>query len=197
MGGSISGGRAGWQVTVAISIPGSSYCRGAPEQGTSPWLLPTRWLSPCMPDTAVGVWMCEYVHEWVNVRQRFGWPLITKKCSPNAVHLPFICHICHTANGQQLFSHWEANKCTAETTFTHWDTTHTQTCIHRHTHKHANVDTHTHTCLQWHVHTQTHTHTHTHTCCWSCQMPVSVLHRVFSPQKVGSTWGQTQSNLNL
>jgi len=38
-------------------------CLGVPEQDAWPQFLPTSWLLPCMVDTAIGVWMCEWMGE--------------------------------------------------------------------------------------------------------------------------------------
>ena len=44
---------------LLVRSPGPpSGCRGVPEQDASPYLLQTCWLSPCVVDSAVGVWMC-------------------------------------------------------------------------------------------------------------------------------------------
>ena len=54
-----SGGGAGLaghrRVASLITRRLLARCRGAPEQDTSPRLLSTSWLSPCMADSAVGL----------------------------------------------------------------------------------------------------------------------------------------------
>ena len=63
-----------------------SECRGVPEPDASPWLLPTSWLSSCVADTAVSLWMCAWMGECSAVLySALSGNLLGKRCI-NAVN---------------------------------------------------------------------------------------------------------------
>ena len=52
-------------------------CRGVPEQDASPWLLLTSWLSPCVVDSAVGVWICAWMSVNTTLLALYKWGQFT------------------------------------------------------------------------------------------------------------------------
>ena len=87
-----SWGKVGWLATRRLLVQSQAERSDVPEEGASPWLLLTSWLSPYMGDSAIGLWMRACM--WGSIVKGFEWPLVRTvlyKCSPFTILQFLLC----------------------------------------------------------------------------------------------------------